>query len=447
MQLNQADGRRADRKKGLEGTVMKGKVLIVEDEHMTARLVRREVQKAVALPVEVADSLASTLELLEREGADSFSVALVDLHLPDAPQGEVLDHLLRMGMPCIVFTGEFSDEVREQLIAKRVIDYVLKENAASVQYVAKLIKRIHLNQGIKVLVVDDSRTARNVIGAMLRRHQFQVLEADGGAEALEILDRNRDIYLVITDFHMPGMDGFELTKRIREKFEMNRLAIIGISAHGNNLLSARFIKNGANDFITKPFLEEEFYCRVTQNIVLMETIRQLEEASVRDALTGLHNRRYFNDSAGQLFASMKRGQLEFVVGMLDLDYFKRINDSHGHDAGDAVLKAVSMVLEGCVRETDILARMGGEEFCVLLVNTTPEGSLSMFERMRAAIEAAEIPFDGRQLRVTASFGVCTIAKERLQLMVSAADDLLYQAKSLGRNRVVSDHPERSRAGA
>ena len=417
---------------------MKGKVLIVEDEHMTARLVRREVQKAISLPIEVADSFKATLELLERDGADSFSVALVDLHLPDAPRGQVLDHLLQLGMPCIVFTGEFSDELREQLVAKRVIDYVLKENAASVQYVAKLIKRIHLNQGIKVLVVDDSRTARNIIGALLRRHQFQVLEAEGGAQALELLDKHRDVYLVITDYHMPGMDGFELTMRIREKFDMNRMAIIGLSAHGNNLLSARFIKNGANDFITKPFLDEEFYCRVTQNIVLMETIRQLEEASVRDALTGLHNRRYFNDSANQLFASMRRGQMEIVVGMVDLDFFKRINDSHGHDAGDAVLKAVAKVLEGCVRETDILARMGGEEFCVLLVNTMPAGATALFERMRAAIEAAEIPFEGQTLRITASFGVCTKAKERLQFMISAADDLLYQAKSLGRNRVVSD---------
>ena len=417
---------------------MKGKVLIVEDDHMTAKVVRRELEKALELPVKVADSFKATVEVLAAEGKDSFSVALVDLHLPDAPQGEVLDHLLALGVPCIVFTGEFSDELREQMVAKRVIDYVLKENAASVHYVARLVRRIHLNQGIKVLVVDDSRTARHIITALLRRHLFQVIEAESGEQALELLEEHRDIYLVITDYHMPGMDGFELVKRIREKFDMNRLAIIGLSAHGSNLLSARFIKNGANDFITKPFLEEEFYCRVTQNIALMETIHQLEEASVRDALTGLHNRRYFNEAAAQLFANMRRGQLQIVVGMIDLDFFKRVNDTHGHDAGDAVLKGVSGVLLGCIRETDILARTGGEEFCVLLVNTSPEGAAVLFERMRAAIEAAEIPFAGQTLQITASFGVCTEPRDRLQAMINGADELLYRAKSLGRNRVVAD---------
>lgn len=405
---------------------------------MTARLVRRELEKALALPVQVADSYAATRELVAREGKDAFSVALVDLHLPDAVPGEALDHLLHLGIPCIVFTGEFSDELREQMIAKRVIDYVLKENTASVQYVAKLIQRIHRNQGIKVLVVDDSRTARRYLVELLVRHQFQVLEAENGEEALEILQANRDVYLVITDYHMPGMDGFELTQRIRARFDLNRLAIIGLSAHGNNLLSARFIKNGANDFISKPFLEEEFYCRVTQNIVLMETIHALEEASVRDALTGLHNRRYFNEAGSQLFANMRRGQLEIIVAMVDLDRFKAINDTHGHDAGDAVLKGVSRTLAGCVRETDILARMGGEEFCVLLVNTSPAGAAALFERMRAAVAAVAIPCAGQELRITASIGVCTEPRDSLQAMVSAADDLLYQAKNLGRNRVVSD---------
>lgn len=419
---------------------MMGRVLIVEDEQLTAHLVRRELEKLMSLPVQVAGTRKEALEAVDRDGRDAYSVALVDLHLPDAPRGEALDDLLARGLPCIVFTGEFSDEVREQMVAKRVIDYIVKENAASVHHVARLIQRIHRNQSIKVMVVDDSRTARRYLVELLSRHRFQVLEATSGEQALELLEKHRDVYLVITDYHMPGMDGFQLTRRIREHFDLNRLAIIGLSAHGNNLLSARFIKHGANDFISKPFLEEEFYCRVTQNVVLMETIHALEEASVRDALTGLHNRRYFSEAAKQMYASMRRGQLELVVGMLDLDRFKAINDGWGHEAGDAVLKAVARTLSGCVRETDILARMGGEEFCVLMVNTSPGGSAAFFERMRAAVEALEVPFAGQSLRITVSIGVCTQPQEGLQAMVGVADDLLYQAKALGRNRVVSDRP-------
>lgn len=415
------------------------KVLIVEDMLLTARLLKQGVEKTVGVEVVVAQTLKATVDIIEREGEDAFSVALVDMHLPDATQGEALDYLVKLGLPCIVFTGEYNDELREKMIAKGVVDYVVKENAASVQCVIRLIKRIHMNQGIRVMVVDDSKTARSVLGDLLRRHQFQVLEAGSGEQALEILAECSDVHMVITDYSMPGMNGCELTKKIREHFDLNRLAIIGLSAHGSRLLSAQFLKNGANDFITKPFLDEEFYCRVTQNVVLQETIRNLEESSLRDHLTELHNRRYLHEAAKQLFASRQRGQLELVVGMLDLDRFKQVNDTHGHDAGDAVLKSVAQILSTRIRDTDILARVGGEEFCIVLVNTTTEGVTSLFERMRSAIEDAEIPFEGKTLRITASIGVCTQGKDSLEAMVSVADNQLYLAKATGRNCVVSDN--------
>jgi diguanylate cyclase (GGDEF)-like protein len=415
---------------------MKGRILIVEDTKVFATILQRELENNLGLSTVVAVSLEETKQVLEREGVESFDLALLDLNLPDAQGGEIVDFALQKGLPSIVFTGEFSDELREQMIAKRVIDYVYKESAASVAYVGKLVLRILKNRSIRVLVVDDSRTARSYIVRLLANHQYQTLEAENGEEALEMLKQHPDVCLVITDYHMPGMDGYELVRRIRQDYAMARLAIIGVSSHGNNMISARFIKNGANDFITKPLLEEEFYCRVTQNIELLETIQALAEASVRDFLTGLHNRRYFYESAQKYFASAQRGQIKIAMAMVDIDHFKKFNDAYGHEAGDEVLRNVGEVLRNSFRETDVVARLGGEEFCVLLVNMAWESAKLFFERLRVTIASREVHFKGQKLRFTASIGACSYIEESLPAMINAADELLYKAKASGRNRVV-----------
>jgi PleD family two-component response regulator len=143
--------------------------------------------------------------------------------------------------------------------------------------------------------VDDSRVFRNRISSLLEVHQYSVLPAGDGAEALKILGENPDIALVITDYEMPKMDGFDLTQKIREKRDKNEVAIIGISAQGDHGLSARFLKNGANDFICKPFLTEEFYCRVTQNVETIEHLRRLKQieaelARSKEEVSRLSNR-------------------------------------------------------------------------------------------------------------------------------------------------------------
>ena len=123
-----------------------------------------------------------------------------------------------------------------------------------------------------------------------------------------MLKRHPDIKMVISDYFMPGMDGVELTRRIRHRHRKDQLAVIGISAYGNTILSARFIKNGANDFLNKPFSSEEFYCRVTQNLEMLEYIQKLRETSIRDPLTGLFNRRRFFEAAKELHARLARGE-------------------------------------------------------------------------------------------------------------------------------------------
>lgn len=412
-------------------------ILIVEDSKLFGSVLKKEIEAELQLQVTWATTYAETEELINRKGTQFF-ISLLDLNLPDAPDGEVVDLVLGHDIPAIVFTGDLTSEVRERIWGKSVVDYVIKEGTQSIDYIISLIRRIHKNNTIKVLVVDDTKFYRKVIYELLKIHQYSVLKARDGVEALRVLESNPDITMVLTDYNMPNMDGFELTKTIRSKYRRDEKSIIGLSDQANSFLSARFIKYGANDFINKPFLNEEFYCRVSQAIEAIEHVNQIKDLSNKDFLTGLYNRRYFFEAGGNLFASAQRKHITLTVALLDIDFFKKINDAYGHDAGDVVLQHLSTLLQKRFRETDIVARIGGEEFCILLVNEAREFTYEIFDNFRKTIEVSEAVVDGKRIQFTISLGVCTKLAASLEEMIKQADLLLYQAKESGRNRIKTD---------
>ena len=410
-------------------------ILVVEDSKLFGSLVKKKIESELDFKVRWVRSYSEAVRLINETDADFFA-ALLDLNLPDAPGGEIVDYVLSRGIPTIVFTGVLKADVRDVIWSKKVVDYVVKESSQSIEYVVSLIRRIHMNGSVKVLVVDDSQTFRRYLCDLLRVHKYTVLEAPNGAQALKVLEKNRDISLVITDYTMPNMDGFELTEQIRSKRAKSDLAVIGISAQGDNIMSARFIKNGANDFINKPFLIEEFYCRVTQNVEMIEQVRAIESASNIDYLTELYNRRYFFESGRNLFASAKRGHVSIVMAMIDIDFFKVVNDTYSHDAGDTVLKQIAAILGGRMRQSDIVARYGGEEFSIIATNMEPDNAANIFDGLRKTIEETEIQWNGNSIQVTVSMGVCTKLKDSPEEMARSAESMLYQAKQNGRNKVV-----------
>ena len=271
---------------------------------------------------------------------------------------------------------------------------------------------------------------------LLEVHQYQVLEAKDGVQALEVLNDHPDIALVITDYRMPNMDGFELIRSVRERYDKRTLGIIGVSASGSTRLSAKFIKHGANDFINKPFSADEFYCRVTQNVEMIEYVKTIRDTSHEDYLTGLRNRRYYFETAKGLHADAKRGNTTIAVAMIDIDHFKKFNDSFGHSAGDEVLKSIAGLIESRFRQSDIVARFGGEEFCVLASNRDVEKVRLVFEDLCNAVGQHKLNLKSDVMKVTVSIGVCTTVHDSLEKMIRIADEELYQAKNGGRNRVV-----------
>jgi PleD family two-component response regulator len=255
-------------------------LLIIEDSFVQAKIIRKQFEALTDFTILAAASL-SEAEALIVAHKDELFVAIVDLNLPDAPYGEAVDLCRKHELACIVLTASFDEALRQQFLDKRVADYFLKGSIDDIEPLTVSVRRLHANRGIKALVADDSATQRHAVQKMLAVQSIISLEAADGVEALEALARHPDIRLVITDFEMPRMDGIALVHEIRGRHKINDMAIIGISAAGSGPLTAKFLKYGANDFLTKPFEAEEFYWRVNQTLNVLDVMRELRDCRKR----------------------------------------------------------------------------------------------------------------------------------------------------------------------
>ncbi len=421
-----------------------GKVLIVEDSRSISLFLRGKIESELLLETRAAFTFEEARSILDRES--DFFVAILDLNLPDAPDGEIVDFVLSKQIPSIILTATLDDEVRERILSRNVVDYVVKQSIWSVEYVTRIIQRIYCNQSIKVLVVDDSSSYRAHYRCLLEAQRYHVLEAADGEAGLQVLNSDPDIKLIITDYNMPNMDGFELVSRVRRKYSKDQIAVIGLSSEGSAVLSAKFLKLGANDFLRKPFVSEEFHARVTQNIEMIELIEKLRDAAVRDPLTKLFNRRYCLEAGSRLFEQCRKSGSPLAVAMLDIDFFKKINDTYGHDAGDMALKHMASLLQESAGEGHIVGRFGGEEFCILADGIEEGNVAGFFESVRELVEQMVINYKGQLINFTLSAGVCATLLHSLEAMINRADELLYQAKRQGRNRVILERTSQGNGG-
>ena len=254
------------------------RIVVAEDSNVFTSMISQRLKELLDIDVEICRNFEE-LQLCYDHSSEEITLAISNINLPGAENGEALEYLVDLSIPTIVFTGTFQESMRETIIAKELVDYVLKDNIFAVDLLVESVCRFLTNHRHHVLIVDDSPTARALLSSRLKRYNFRVSVAESGAKALEILKANRDIGLMITDYNMPDIDGFELTRRIRAAhIGSNQLRIIGVSSSTNRLLSARFLKAGGNDFMLRPFIDEEFYCRVNQNLDTLVQIRTLQKA-------------------------------------------------------------------------------------------------------------------------------------------------------------------------
>jgi PleD family two-component response regulator len=241
----------------------------------------------LGLDVVTCSSLAEMRGLASDEN-HGFFLAVTDLNLPDSPHCEALDYALEIGLPAIVFTGKFDFNTREKILKKNVLDYVIKDTDKAFDEIVQAVGRIIANRNYRILVVDDTKTQRSILCSMLRAQKFEVIEAASGAEALEMIELNPDVQLVLTDYHMGDMDGYQLTRKLRRNYSDDVLRVIGISNSDDPQLSASFLKAGASDFLYRPFVQEEFQCRIAQNIAILSKMDELKKAALPVSAAVVH---------------------------------------------------------------------------------------------------------------------------------------------------------------
>ncbi|TPH16471.1 response regulator [Litorilituus lipolyticus] len=409
-------------------------ILLIEDQESMLLMLKGLIQEKYKIEIHTASNYAQAKALLSKHRHEYY-LAICDLHLPDAPNGEIVSLLNRANVKMITLTGTFGERDKTSILPKGVIDYIIKDSINAYEYVVELVGRLYNNCHHKVLVVDDSAISCTMIANMLTMQNFEVLVAEDGVQALEVYKNNSGINLIITDYHMPNMDGFTLTLNLRKDYSKEQLAIIGLSASGDTDLGAQFIKYGANDFLAKPIRYEELLCRVNQNISMLEYMEALRNAANRDFLTSLYNRRYFFSQGKQIFQQAIDNESDISVAMLDIDHFKQINDNYGHEAGDDLLIHFSEQLTEHF-EKDLIARIGGEEFVILFDGLTDDIVIKMLNDFREKIAAQVITCDEAKISMTVSIGFNSHKEQHLDAMLKIADENLYKAKQSGRNQVV-----------
>ncbi|WP_104399124.1 diguanylate cyclase [Vibrio penaeicida] len=406
---------------------MLNRILVVEDSRAFRNYLNSQL-KQIGFEVVLAESLEAANNIIRQD--TNFLCAVLDYCLPDGPDGEIIDLVLSHKVRAIVLTAQFNENVREHVIAKGVLDYITKDSSASVSYLIPLLKRLMANHTHKALVVDDSITVRNHVVYLLEHQYIDTLQANDGQQAIDILAENPDITMIITDHDMPNKDGITMTREIRNQYDRNHLAILGLSGNNDRTMTARFLKAGANDFLYKPFNQEEFYCRVQHILDMKDATDELYRIANQDALTGLWNRRYLFGENNNKCCDNRN------IAMIDIDFFKKVNDTYGHDGGDRALVTVAQIIS-IYFKNEIAVRFGGEEFCIQHCGDYQEFQ-SRLDKMRQRIEKTAVQYEDLQIHLTVSIGVSSGNEEQnLEEIIRDADDLLYQAKEEGRNRLVA----------
>jgi diguanylate cyclase (GGDEF)-like protein len=412
---------------------VKYKILLIEHDGSSLRVLKRVIGKA-NLDVVTATSLTEAKVIFEHSTPESFLCAVVDYQLPDAPHGEAIDFAISSFVPVIVITSLTDSDVRDRILSKAVVDYIPKSNAQIYDYLSRLLSRLEKNKRVGVLTVGGNNKSRNAIYSLLIRHNFITYQAANALQALEILHENPHIKLMITDQVLPDYSGVDLVAKVRKHYNKEQLSIIGTSDTTNPALLANFIKSGANDYLRKPYCHEEFFCRVLQNVEHVEQIEVIKQTANTDYLTGIPNRRHFFNQVSEV---MRRDDTDMALALLDLDHFKNINDTYGHDYGDLVLKETAKMMKKHFNG-DFISRFGGEEFCVFMKGLSPQQAYAKVDAFRESVSQRQYKKRKKVIHCSISVGLTYQSSKTIEDLLSTADEYLYKAKAKGRNCVMAD---------
>ena len=292
-----------------------------------------------------------------------------------------------------------------------------------------------------ILAVDDAKDSLMLIEFDLKEAGYQVITAESGDDALSIL-QNTSVSLILLDMYMPGISGLTALQKIKSQSVLENIPVIMLSASDDEQQIVAALELGADDYVTKPYIPNVLLARIRNSLRLMEKTLQLEALARTDFLTKVNNRRSFQDLVSKTISQTKRNENIISMAMFDLDFFKQVNDTHGHEAGDKALIDFAKILKETFRDYDIIGRVGGEEFAVCMPNTDINEAFNACERCRKALAAhlVSIEYEGRtsQLSLSVSIGVTSAQGLLIDYneLMREADHGLYKAKENGRNQTV-----------
>ena len=296
---------------------------------------------------------------------------------------------------------------------------------------------------MRVLIAEDDLTSRTILTAILKKWGHDPIITEDGNAAWDALQQPDSPKLVLLDWNMPGMEGLELCRRLRENVSSNPPYIILLTGRVEKADIVQGLEAGANDYVTKPYDREELQARIgvgqrmlDMQASLLEARNALEYQAMHDPLTGIFNRRAILDRLKAEISRAKREGGRLSIGMCDLDHFKKVNDTCGHQAGDEALVAFTRCIQANLRDYDCVGRYGGEEFLVIAAGSRGQNEDALYERLRAKIADAVIKTKAGDISITVSIGVAPgTDQSTVETLVAAADAALYRAKANGRNRV------------
>jgi two-component system cell cycle response regulator len=296
----------------------------------------------------------------------------------------------------------------------------------------------------KILIVDDAETNLLILSNLLAE-EGDVICATDGAQAIALANSELPD-LILLDVSMPGMDGYEVCGRLKADIRTRDIPIVFVTGRTDDDDQEKGLSLGAIDYILKPYSPLIVLARIRNHLALQKAHRDLKVANqeltrlaTTDFLTGVWNRRRFMELGEAELARVRRSGRSFGTVMMDVDHFKSVNDTYGHDAGDAVLRALAEACVDRLRNVDIVGRMGGEEFALILPETDPQGIKLTVERLRVHLGQLAVPIGTGTLNVTVSAGVTAVKdpSDTIESALKRADEALYQAKGSGRNRTIA----------
>jgi two-component system cell cycle response regulator len=379
-------------------------------------------------------------------------VIITDLLMPEVDGYELCRQLAdseeTAHIPVVVITSLDPTEMLKKGFSAGVKEYFSKPWPAKklLQFVKRLMLDMSYRRSETALVVEDSATIRRLVGHYLSKLGFEIIEYDHGQELLDhIKGEAKTADLVVMDWELPDVDGLSMLKQLRQQKNYRMVPIVMLTGRSADHDIAMALRSGADDYITKPFNFEELAARIQAHMrvkrmidELNEKNRLLEELALTDSLTGLYNRRHFDQQLDTTWAQHVRGHHGLALMMIDIDHFKSINDRYGHQAGDQVLKHLAGLLKDTCRRGDIICRIGGEEFAVILAETTSEEGWAVAERLRLQAQESNNEFYGSEVGYTLSVGMADSAHPEMETisdLLQKCDKALYDAKNNGRNQV------------